>query len=208
VVSGYGLTEGGTATGTSHDDSPDIIATTVGRARPGFEIRIVDAQGDDLPAGEVGQILLRGPSVMTGYLDDPAATKAVLSDDGWLETGDLGWIGDDGCMRISGRSKDMFIVGGFNAYPAEIESIILRHPAVQQVAVVGVADERLGQVGMAFVVAREPLTEDELVAWCRENMANYKVPRYVTVIDELPLNATGKVQKTVLATWGSERVRR
>jgi HIP---CoA ligase len=199
IVSGYGLTEAGTAASTALDDEPETIATTVGRPRPGFEIRIVDTHGADAAPGEVGQIVLRGPTVMAGYLDDPAATAAVLSDDGWLNTGDLGRIGEDGCLRIAGRSKDMFIVGGFNAYPAEIESMLLEHPDIQQAAVIGVPDPRLGEVGLAFVVTRSAgLTGDGIIAWCRGRMANYKVPRAVELIDALPLNASGKVEKKAL----------
>jgi acyl-CoA synthetase (AMP-forming)/AMP-acid ligase II len=199
VVTGYGLTEGGTAAATSPDDDPDVVATTVGRPRPGFEIRLVD-KGADVPTGEPGEILLRGASVMSHYLDDPEATAAALSPDGWLSTGDLGAFDEAGNLRIVGRSKDMFIVGGFNAYPAEIEGALLRHPDVAQAAVIGIPDERLGEVGMAFVVAAagaEP-DQDEIIAWSREQMANYKVPRRVEVVDALPVNATGKVVKEEL----------
>jgi acyl-CoA synthetase (AMP-forming)/AMP-acid ligase II len=200
VVTGYGLTEGGTAAATSPGDDVETIATTVGRPRPGFELRIADDKGAEVAAGETGEILLRGPSIMAGYLDDPEATAAALDDDGWLRTGDLGVVGDDGCLRIVGRAKDMFIVGGFNAYPAEIENFLLRHPDIAQAAVIGIPDPRLGEVGMAFVVTRPgaPATAPEIVAWCRENMANYKVPRAVDIVDELPLNATGKVAKNEL----------
>jgi len=189
VITGYGLTEAGTAAATSPDDDFEIIATTVGRARPGFELRIDD-----------GEILLRGPSVMAGYLDDPVATKEALSDDGWLRTGDLGVVGDDGCLRIVGRAKDMFIVGGFNAYPAEIENALLRHPDIRQAAVIGVPDERLGEVGMAFVVLQPGATTtgDDIVEWARGEMANYKAPRTVEILDALPVNATGKVVKDEL----------
>jgi acyl-CoA synthetase (AMP-forming)/AMP-acid ligase II len=200
VVSGYGLTEGGTASATDLGDDPETIATTVGRARPGFEIRIAGDGGADLPAGETGEILLRGPSVMAGYLDDPKATDQALSPDGWLRTGDLGVLDDRGYLRIVGRSKDMFIVGGFNAYPAEIENRLLGHPDVQQAAVIGIPDERLGEVGMAFVVTRsgDATAGQEILAWCRDQMANYKVPRAIEVVDELPVNATGKIEKNVL----------
>jgi acyl-CoA synthetase (AMP-forming)/AMP-acid ligase II len=193
IITGYGLTEAGTASGTSADDDPETVATTVGRARPGFEIRIEGDEG-------TGEILLKGPTVMAGYLDDPEATALALSDDGWLRTGDLGTLDDRGNLQIVGRVKDMFIVGGFNAYPAEIENALLRHPAIQQAAVIGVPDERLGEVGMAFVVAAggADIDPDEVIAWCRDQMANYKVPRAVEMIDELPLNATGKVEKNVL----------
>jgi acyl-CoA synthetase (AMP-forming)/AMP-acid ligase II len=199
VTTGYGLSEAGTATATLADDDPTVVATTVGRPRPGFEVRLVD--GDvDVDPGEAGEVLLRGPSVMLGYLDDPEATDAALSADGWLRTGDLGRLDEGGNLRIVGRIKDMFIVGGFNAYPAEIENVLLRHPAVRQAAVIGIADERLGEVGMAFVVTAsgDPGDAEAIRAWCRDEMANYKVPRVVEVVGELPINATGKVVKDEL----------
>ena len=195
-----------TATATSPDDDPETVATTVGRARPGFELRIADADGNEVPTGEPGEVLLRGGSVMSHYLDDPEATAATFTADGWLHTGDLGVIGEDGCLRIVGRSKDMFIVGGFNAYPAEIENLLLGHEGIAQAAVIGIPDDRLGEVGMAFVVPRPgvSLDGDEVVAWAREHMANYKAPRRVEVVDELPINATGKVMKDVLRERASQ----
>jgi acyl-CoA synthetase (AMP-forming)/AMP-acid ligase II len=200
IVTGYGLTEAGTASATAPGDDAETVATTVGRPRPGFEVRITDDQGHDVPPGEPGEIVLRGPTVMAGYLDDPEATALALSPDGWLRTGDLGVTDDLGCLRIVGRAKDMFIVGGFNAYPAEIENALLRHPDIQQAAVIGVPDKRLGEVGMAFVVTREgaDVTPEAVIAWSRDQMANYKVPRAVELVDELPLNATGKVEKNAL----------
>jgi acyl-CoA synthetase (AMP-forming)/AMP-acid ligase II len=200
IIGGYGLTECGTVSATSPDDDVETVATTVGRPRPGVELRITDRDGTDLPAGETGEVVVRSSTVMAGYLDDPDATADVLSPDGWLRTGDLGVVDDHGCLRIVGRAKDMFIVGGFNAYPAEIENALLRHPDLQQAAVIGVPDERLGEVGMAFVVARPGATvdPDAVIAWSREEMANYKVPRAVEVIDEIPVNATGKVEKDAL----------
>jgi acyl-CoA synthetase (AMP-forming)/AMP-acid ligase II len=172
----------------------------VGRPRPGFELRIVDGKGDDVPTGEGGEILLRGGSIMSHYLDDPEATADALSADGWLSTGDLGIVDPSGCLHIVGRSKDMFIVGGFNAYPAEIENLLVRHPDVQQAAVIGVPDERLGEVGMAFVVLTPgaTTTDTDIIEWSRREMANYKAPRAVEVVDVLPVNATGKVEKNVL----------
>jgi acyl-CoA synthetase (AMP-forming)/AMP-acid ligase II len=200
IITGYGLTEGGTAAATGPDDDAETIATTVGRPRPGFELRLVDTAGGEVGAGETGEILLRGGSVMSHYLDDPEATASALSTDGWLRTGDLGVIEESGCLRIVGRSKDMFIVGGFNAYPAEIENVLLRHPEVVQAAVIGIPDERLGEVGMAFVVTRsgDPAVAEDIITWSREQMANYKVPRVVEVLDELPTNATGKIVKDEL----------
>ncbi len=200
VVTGYGLTEAGTASATSPDDDAETVATTVGRARPGFELRAVDAEGRDVPPGEPGEILVRGGSVMSHYLDDPEATAQAFTGDGWLRTGDLGILDASGLLRIVGRSKDMFIVGGFNVYPAEVENALLEHPAVRQVAVVGMPDDRLGEVGVAFVVP-EPGTEPtgpELVAWSRRRMANYKAPRVVELVPGLPMTATGKVAKEEL----------
>jgi HIP---CoA ligase len=200
VMAGYGLTEGGTATATSPDDDPETIATTVGRARPTFELRVVDAEGTDLAIGEPGEVFIRGASVMLHYLDDPAATSEVLSPDGWLRTGDIGTLDEAGNLRIVGRKKDMFIVGGFNAYPAEIENVLLKHPDIENVAVIGIPDERLGEVGMAFVVLRSDVgtSAEEIITWSREQMANYKAPRRIEFLGELPYNATGKVLKQQL----------
>lgn len=192
IATGYGLTEAGTATMSRPGDSFTDIATTVGTACDGVEVRIADD----------GEVLIRGYSVMRGYLDDPVATAEAVDGDGWLHTGDLGTLDPAGRLRIIGRKKDMFIVGGFNAYPAEIEGFLLEHPDVAQVAVIGVDDERLGQVGKAFVVRRtgsgQALSAEDLIAWGRERMAGFKVPRYVEFLDELPLNATGKVMKSEL----------
>ncbi|WP_406333445.1 FadD3 family acyl-CoA ligase [Streptomyces sp. NBC_00203] len=188
VMTGYGLTEAGTATASRPGDSFEDIATTVGTPCDGVEVRIADD----------GEVLVRGYSVMLGYLDDPEATAETVDKEGWLHTGDLGTLDDRGHLRIVGRKKDMFIVGGFNAYPAEIEGFLLKHPAVAQAAVIGVPDERLGQVGKAFVVRRSPLSVEDLLAWSRERMAGFKVPRSVEFLEELPLNATGKVMKDQL----------
>jgi acyl-CoA synthetase (AMP-forming)/AMP-acid ligase II len=215
IFTGYGLTEAGTVTLSRPGDSFEDIATTVGAPCTGYEVRIAAD----------GEVLVRSPCVMRGYLDDPAATAEAVDADGWLHTGDLGVIDAGGRLRILGRKKDMFIVGGFNAYPAEIEGFLLEHPAVAQAAVIGVPDERLGQVGKAFVVlaapamadpagaapagavpagpapvgtAPAPVTPEDLIAWSRTRMAGYKVPRTIQFLDTLPLNATGKVMKDQL----------
>ena len=188
IMTGYGLTEAGTATASRPGDTFEQIATTAGSACDGIELRIA----------EDGEILIRGYSVMQGYLDDPDVTAAAIDPDGWLHTGDLGSLDEAGRLKVIGRKKDMFIVGGFNAYPAEIEEFLLEHPAVAQAAVIGVPDDRLGQVGKAFVVTRAPLTEADLLAWCKQRMAGYKAPRSAVFLDELPLNATGKVMKDQL----------
>jgi acyl-CoA synthetase (AMP-forming)/AMP-acid ligase II len=208
IVTGYGLTEAtGIATMNRHDDPPEVISGTDGRAIPGVEVRIVDEGGVEVPRGEPGELVVRGYNVMAGYLDDPDATAEAIDADGWLHTGDVAVMDDGGNVRITDRTKDMFIVGGFNAYPAEIEGIMLRHPSVGQVAVVGVPDHRLGEVGVAFVVPRGGATvdPDALVAWCRDQMANYKVPRSIEVVDALPLNASGKVLKFELRARATTR---
>ena len=152
--------------------------------------------------GEPGEIVVRGYTVVSGYFEDPEATAAAIDPDGWLHTGDIGVMDDAGNVTITDRLKDMFIVGGFNAYPAEIEGTLLRHPGVSQVAVVGVPDPRMGEVGCAFVVPRPDADPEALRAdlsvWARDQMANYKVPRTVEIVDALPLNASGKVLKTEL----------
>ena len=200
ILTGYGLTEAGTVTGCKPDDDFEHIATTVGVPWPGFEVRVVNDAGEDARMGEPGEVIVRGETVTRGYLDDPEATAAAIDADGWLHTGDLGTIDDGGYLRIVGRIKDMFIVGGFNAYPAEIENLMLRHPRVSEVAVIGVPDERLGEVAKAFVVltAGPPIEPAEIVEWARGEMANFKAPRSVEFLDALPLNATGKVVKDEL----------
>ena len=200
IRTGYGLTEAGTVTGSGPDDDFEHIATTVGVPIPGFEVRTVDPSGNDAKVGEPGEVLVRGDTVTRGYLDDPEATAAAIDDDGWLHTGDLGTFDADGYLRIVGRIKDMFIVGGFNAYPAEIENLLLRHPRISQAAVIGVPDERMGEVGKAFIVLQPgpEIEPDEIIEWARAEMANYKVPRSVEFLDELPMNATGKVVKDEL----------
>ena len=198
VVTGYGLTEAtGIATMCRHDDDPETISKTAGRAIPGTEVHVVDDDGNALPAGEAGEVVIRGYNVMQGFVDDPEGTAEASDAGGWLHTGDVGVLDERGNLRITDRKKDMFIIGGFNAYPAEIENMLSDHPAVSQVAIVGVPDERMGEVGYAFIVTRpgQHIDADELTSWCRERMANFKVPRHVQVIDAMPLNASGKVLK-------------
>ena len=206
VVTGYGLTEAsGIATMCRHDDPPETISATSGRAIDDVEVRVVGPNGAELPRGEPGEIVVRGYNVTDGYFDDPEATAAAIDADGWLHTGDIGTMNTDGYVAITDRLKDMFICGGFNAYPAEIEATMLAHSGVGQAAVVGRPDDRLGEVGHAFVVpapgaSRTSEAADELIAWCRERMANYKAPRGITFVDELPLTASGKVRKHDLRT--------
>jgi HIP---CoA ligase len=201
VLTGYGLTETSGVVSVAHpDDDAETIARWSGRVIPDVEVRVVDDTGVPVPSGEPGEIQVRGYVVMQGYWDEPEQTAATIDADGWLRTGDIGVLRADGCVRITDRKKDMFIVGGFNAYPAEIEELLRDHPSVGRVAVVGMPDARLGEVGAAFVVPRagEVVDADALIAWARGRMANYKVPRLVRVVDDLPVNAGGKVAKDEL----------
>jgi acyl-CoA synthetase (AMP-forming)/AMP-acid ligase II len=194
VLTGYGLTEtSGTVTICAADDSIERVATTSGRPIPGVELRSVDTEGNDVPPGMPGEILVRGFNVIKGYLDDPKATAEAIDAEGWFRTGDIGIVDGEGYVRITDRAKDMFIVGGFNCYPAEIEGALLEHPAIGQVAVIGIPDERMGEVAKAFVVLRPgaTLTEAELIAWARKTMANYKAPRVVEFVETLPTTASG-----------------
>jgi acyl-CoA synthetase (AMP-forming)/AMP-acid ligase II len=201
VITGYGLTECcGIVSMCRSDDDPETIAMTSGRAIPGVEVRCVDTDGEEVPRGEAGEVVVRGYNVMQGYFEDEAETRATIDADGWLHTGDVAVMDERGYLRITDRIKDMFIVGGFNCYPAEIESLMYGCGEIAQVAVIGVPDPRMGEVGMAFVVPASgtSLSAESLSAWCREHMANYKVPRRIEIVDALPLNAAGKVMKYLL----------
>jgi acyl-CoA synthetase (AMP-forming)/AMP-acid ligase II len=198
VVTAYGLTESsGTVTMCLPSDDADTISTTSGRPIPGVEVRCVGKDGRATPPGEAGEIQVRGFNVMRGYWGDPAETAKTIDAEGWLHTGDVGVLDARGYLRITDRIKDMFIVGGFNCYPAEIENLMYGQGGIAQVAVVGVPDDRQGEVGVAYVVAKPgaELTSQAVIAWCREHMANYKVPRRVEIVPALPTNASGKVLK-------------
>jgi len=198
VIQAYGMTECGTATNTIAADDATTVATTVGVASKDLEVRVVDQENRPVATGEPGEIVVRGYAVMDGYFDDEEATAATIDDQGWLHTGDRGQANADGYFQILGRIKDMYIVGGFNVYPAEVEDMLRDHPDVEDVAVIGVGDERLGEVGCAFVVARRPIEPAELIAWSRETMANFKVPRHVELVESFPLTASNKVSKVDL----------
>lgn len=205
VVTAYGLTECcGFATICDPGDDSISVAHTCGKAIPGVEIRCVDARGKDVPVHEPGEVLIRGYNVMKGYFNDPEATGDTIDAAGWLHTGDVGVLDERGYLRITDRLKDMYIVGGFNCYPAEIERLASAHPSVAQIAVVGVPDERMGEVGKAFIILRPGarLSVEEFIMWCRQNMTNYKVPRYVEFVAVLPTNASGKVLKGELRAQG------
>lgn len=201
VLNAYGLTETcALVTITEPDEDPEIAASTSGRVIDGVAIRCADLEGRSVPTGEQGEIQVRGFNVTPGYFENDEATRQATTEDGWFRTGDIGVLDESGYLRVTDRMKDMFIVGGFNCYPAEIERLIMDHGSIDQVSVVGVPDDRMGEVAKAFVVPKSGITldVDVFIAWCREHMANYKVPRHVEVVAALPRNAMGKVQKFIL----------
>ncbi len=203
VLTAYGLTEAnGMRTMCRADDDAVTVATTCGRPFADFELRI-DAGDSGAPreaGSKTGEVPLRGPNVMLGYLDDPEATAAAIDADSWLHTGDIGAVDAAGNLRITDQLKDMYICGGFNVYPAEVEQVLARMAGVADAAVIGVPDHRLGEVGRAFVVSRSGagLDEESVIAYTREHLATFKAPRSVRFVDALPRNAGGKVVKSQL----------
>lgn len=200
VYSAYGLTEScGVVSLCGRGDDFETIATTVGRRLPQTEVVLVDEDGEPAAPGEEGEIWVRGFNVMQGYLDDPEETARTITAEGWLKTGDVGTMDAKGYLQITDRKKDMIIVGGFNAYPAEIEKWLMQHPDVLDAAVVGMPDDRLGEVPQAFVTTHSPdIDTDAVMNWIRERISNFKVPRKITVMEDLPRNASGKIQKFLL----------
>ena len=201
VIPAFGMTECVVATMCRPGDPDEVLATTNGRVVDDLELRVVDPEsGEVLGPGEPGELQLRGPMVMQGYLDDPEATAAAIDPDGWLHTGDVATVDAAGNMRITDRLKDMYICGGFNVYPAEVEAVLSRLDGVVEAAVVGVPDARMGEVGAAYVVQREgaALSEADVVAFLRDRVANFKVPRSVELVGDLPRNLAGKVLKAEL----------
>jgi acyl-CoA synthetase (AMP-forming)/AMP-acid ligase II len=201
ITTGYGMTEcAGSATHTRPGDPVERVAYTVGAAIAGTEIKVVGADGRPAALGEAGEVLIRDDKLLIEYLDNPEATRATLDADGWLRSGDVGILDSEGYLKLTDRLKDMYIVGGFNVYPAEIEKQMTGLPGIHQSAIIGVPDARLGEVGHAFIVrsAGSTVTAEEIIGWSRANLANYKVPRGVTFVDALPMNSTGKVIKFAL----------
>ena len=223
MLSRYTSTEAGVTTSTVIGDPDEIVATTVGRAVPEVELRIVSpATGEPVPTppsaarpgdsgnrpteifgeeGAVGEVVCRSEAMMLRYWKDPELTASVIDGDGWLHTGDLGTLDAHGNVRIVGRLKEMYIRGGYNVYPAEVEAVLAEHPAVARAAVVGLADPVLGEVGGAFVVAADPTREPELAEladWCRARIADYKAPDRLIVLDAFPVTGMHKVDKHAL----------
>lgn len=198
IHEGYGLTEASpSVTVAAGDDAP---IGTIGRPIPGVEVRLVDDAGDDVYIGDAGEVLVRGPNVFPGYLDDPEATARVLDADGWLHTGDMAVVDDDGWLYLVDRAKDLIIVSGFNVYPAEVERVLMTHPAVADAGVVGVPHPHSGEAVKAFVVAApdRAVEEDELIEWCATELARYKCPTKIDLVDEIPRGMGGKTLRREL----------
>lgn len=205
----YGLTEASPViTMTRFDDSVERRVETVGRALDGIEVKIADDKGNPLPAGETGELACRGYNVMMGYYNMPDKTADSIDQDGWLYSGDLATMDEHGYVRIVGRKKDMLICGGFNVYPAEIEEYLFTHPKVQNVSVIGMPDNVMGEVAVAYIIPRQGMNIDpqEVVDFCVGGIANFKVPRYVQVVDELPMTQSGKIQKFRLREIAEESI--
>lgn len=198
IFEGYGLTEASPSVTVADDDNTPI--GSIGRPLLGLEVRLVDSSGSDARVGDPGEIWVRGPNVFTGYLGDPEATAGALDSAGWLHTGDIAVADDDGYLFIVDRAKDLIIVSGFNVYPAEVERVLVDHPAVAEAAVIGVAHPHSGEAVKAFVVpeAGRVLEEDALIEWCAGELARYKCPSKVDVVDEIPRGADGKLLRREL----------
>jgi acyl-CoA synthetase (AMP-forming)/AMP-acid ligase II len=208
AMTGYGLTEAHGIVGVTYaDDPPETVANWCCKPLPGTEVKLVDDDDREVAIGERGEVLFRGYNVASGYYDEPEATAAVFQADGWLRTGDIAYMNDEGYLKVCDRKKEMLIVGGFNVAPAEVEGMLSTWDKIAAAAVIGVPDAHFGEVGMAFVVPASGMTlsEDDVIAYAKETMANYKVPRRVEIVDALPLNATGKVVKDQLRARLSER---
>ncbi|HRP65833.1 MAG TPA: AMP-binding protein [Thauera sp.] len=201
VTIAYGMTETSPVSFQSGTDDPiDRRVSTVGRVQPHLEVKIVDTDGRIVPRGQAGELCTRGYSVMLGYWDDEAKTKEAIDAGGWMHTGDLAVIDDEGFCNIVGRIKDMVIRGGENIYPREIEEFLYAHPKVLDVQVVGIPDQKYGEELCAWIIVREGerLTEDEVRAHCQGQIAHYKIPRYIRFVDSFPMTVTGKIQKFLI----------
>ena len=207
----YGMTETSpVSTQTGADDDLERRVSTVGRAHPHLEVKVVDPEsGETVPRGTPGELCTRGYSVMLGYWEEPAKTAKAIDADGWMHTGDLAIMDAEGYLNIVGRIKDMVIRGGENIYPREIEELLFTHPDVLDAQVVGIPDERYGEELVAWVRLREgaaPLTAEALREFCAGKLAHYKVPRYVKIVDEFPMTVTGKVRKVEMRTVSVEEL--
>ena len=201
MISRYAMTESPSISGTLPGDDPLVLYRTVGKPQRGTEVRITDDDGHAVPAGTVGRILTRGPCVMRGYWREPELTRATISDDGWLLSGDLAYVDDAGNLVLVGRVNDMYIRGGYNVYPLEVENVLVEHPAVAQASVVGLKTPVIGEIGVAFIVPSDrdaPPTLEALRGWCRKRLADYKAPDRIEILGQLPLTEMLKIDKTAL----------
>jgi fatty-acyl-CoA synthase len=212
LCNGYGMTENsGATTMTCASDEPEIMAVTTGKPFPDVGIKIVDPETRrTLDTGETGELCTNGWIVMEGYYKMPKETAACFDPEGWFHTGDLGFIDKDGNFCITGRLKDMFISGGTNVYPTEIENFLYAFPKIKQIAIVAVPDERMGEVGFAFIVLKEgeESSEEEIKGYCKARIANYKVPKFVKFVTEIPLSGVGKIQKFKLEEEARQELER
>ncbi len=207
LASRYSCTEAGIGLGTAYDDPDEDAVVSVGRPLPGVELKLLDEQDNEVEPGQVGRVCLRSPAVMTGYWRDEAATRVAFTDDGYVRTGDLGWVDDNGRLRLVGRSKEMYVRGGYNVYPMEVESVLSTHPGIGAVAIVPRADGVMGEIGCAVVVPADPAhppTLDDLRAFTAGTLAPYKRPEAIMFVEALPLTAMEKLDRRELARIVSE----
>jgi acyl-CoA synthetase (AMP-forming)/AMP-acid ligase II len=199
----YSCTEAGIGLGTAFDDPDEDAVLSVGRPLPGVELGVLDDDDRPVPRGAVGAVCLRSPAVMSRYWHDDDATRAAFTADGYVRTGDLGWVDDAGRLRLVGRGKEMYVRGGYNVYPVEVEAVLSTHPDVAAVAIVPRADRVMGEVGVAVVVPRDattPPTLESLRALGRDRLAGYKLPEDLRLVESLPLTAMEKIDRKALAT--------
>lgn len=198
LLEGYGLTEASPVVTSSA--GMEVKVGSVGKVLDGIQVRLVDEEGDDALQGDAGEVWVKGPNVFKGYLNEPEATARVLTADGWLRTGDIAIVDDDGYLYLVDRAKDLIIVSGFNVYPAEVEDVLLNHADVAECGVIGVPHPHTGEAVKAFVVLRPGARahEDSLISWCLDNLARYKCPSKIVFVDELPRNVSGKLLRRSL----------
>jgi acyl-CoA synthetase (AMP-forming)/AMP-acid ligase II len=198
----YSCTEAGIGLGTAFDDPDEDAVLSVGRPHAAVDLAVLDEDDQPVPVGEVGRVCLRSPAVMRGYWRDPDATREAFTADGHVRTGDLGWVDDRGRLRLVGRSKEMYVRGGYNVYPVEVEAVLSGHPAIAAVAVVPRVDSVMGELGVAAVVPRDPghpPTLEDLRAYGRDRLAAYKLPEALAIVTALPLTAMEKIDRAALA---------